>query len=246
MFALKNTPQNAMELLIEANSLTHQAFWLSLPYVLAASLCMAFPRNALYFVPNVFPMLPINISLMLTIMIAYGIALWLLSACFIRMNSLCAQNPLTVYDTFRLAGRKWLPLLLFFIIYGLLILSSTMALIVPALFLLFASAFGVILLLTHNLSFTQSLMVSMRWVQGHWWHTFCTLIIPIIGFATILMVMFNMEIKFMDHRIPSFKLFFQIPLLLLELWFIPFMMSVAIVLLHDLKSRSHGKRPARS
>lgn len=242
MFSLKNEPQDAVTLLENGHSLYLSTFWQTLPYGVLATLCMATPRLLLY-VPSLNPT-NTHHSIWTVMMIFYGLALWILSACVIRLNSLCHQNPLRLTQSFRIASLKWLPLLLLMAIYSIGILSSTMLLIIPAIFLLYALSFAFLLLLAHNQPITQALLMSARLVQGHWWHTFVVLTTPLLCFTTTLLALFYIEIRLRPlNAVGCYKLLFQIPSLILEIWFVPFIISVALVLLHDLRSRHHANRP---
>lgn len=242
MFSLKNEPQDAVSLLEDGHSLYLSTFWQTLPYSVLATLCMAAPRLMLY-IPQLNPT-NTHHSIWTVMMIFYGIALWILGACVIRLNSLCHHNPLRLTQSFRIASLKWMPLLMLLIIYSMSLLASTMLLIIPALFLLYALSFAFLLLLAHNQSITQSIVMSARLVQGHWWHTFVVITAPLLCFTTALLALFYIEIRLRPSTTAGCsKLIFQIPALVLEIWFIPFIISVALVLLHDLRSRYHANRP---
>ena len=150
MVVLKNAPQNIPALLLEAHKFTCATFFSVFPYVLLATLCIAMAHQT----PR------LGVTLIPSLLVGYGIAMWLLSACVIRMHCVWSQTPCSIYHAMRLATLKILPLLLCLLVYGIIMIAATMAMIVPALFLLFALALCMILLLLQNQSELRSPLCS--------------------------------------------------------------------------------------
>lgn len=244
MFTLKSEPKNIKSILSDGFELYRVSFWHSLPYALLATCFLALPHLA--------TALPFAITESQTATIAmlfatYGIGLWILSACVIQINSQCNQTPCGFGHAFKIASLKWFPLLLLLIIFSVIILASTMLLIIPGLIFLYILSFGTILLLTQHQTLWQALVMSAKLVEGQWWHTFLGLTIPILACTTALLWIFYAIAQLLTHNIVSENnLLIHIPQWIVQILFIPYIIAITIVLLHDLKTRHHAKRPSWS
>ncbi len=137
-------------------------------------------------------------------------------------------------------------LLLLMLTYILIVLSGTLLFIIPGIFFAFSLMFSFLLVLTANQSVFQSLTGSHQLVKQHWWHTFAIMSTPLLLNIVISLICFisvaeyGMFLKFSTASISLILAFVNI---FIQMMFIPFIMSVTIVLLHDLRLRKSLASP---
>jgi hypothetical protein len=101
--------------------------------------------------------------------------------------------------------------------------------------------FSFILVITDNQNVLQTLTMSHRLVWGHWWHTAIVISVPLLLNLTISLIAMLCTIILLANQgmgAPDIILTLSLLNLIIQTLFIPFIFSVALVLLHDLRRRA--------
>jgi len=234
-------------LIIESLALYKKSFRYTFPFSLGAAFLVFAPQ--LFFSvasPLMLPKLEESTKLLTLTTLCWGSGVWFLSSLILRLHAFYYQIPARFCHVFKEAFFKLIPVLLLGAFYFLMVLSATMLLIIPGAILCLSLLFSFILLLTENQNVLPSLLMSHRLVWGHWWHTF-----SMISFAFLLNIAFSLAafvsitLFFLKLGYSFSQLYFFIFLInmLIQVFFIPFIFSVAFILLHDLKQRQPPRMP---
>lgn len=227
MMGLSTDYNSKQAILEEAFAFYKKTFWIALPYSMIASLCIFTPALLDLLIPHKI----VKLEGLWETLTCWLLGLIVLTALIFRLYCICYQIPNNFLKSIQHALFKIIPLLLLFILYALIVLSSTMLLIIPGVILAVSLMFSFTLLITTNQKVLQTLISSHRLVWGHWWHTLFVFCIPIlIGFvlslsAFVLLVNFSLTMTALLVNA------------LIQGIFTPFVFLAALVLLHDLNSR---------
>lgn len=234
MFKFRNEPIDKQTILEDSFELYKQTFSLSLPYSAAIACMTALPLLFVFFMP-----LP-RFGIMLFSSLCEIIAFILLSALVFRLYCFCSGVPCHFITAIKHALIKLPTLLLLAVVYAIIVLSGTMLLIVPGIILAFSLMFSFILVLTDNQTMLQTLITSHRLVWGNWWHSFLTICMPLLlniilsltCFITVAEVAINAQLS-----LPTTILILTPINAIIQMIMIPLILSVLLVLLHDLRQR---------
>lgn len=234
MFKLQSEPIDKQTILENSFELYKQTLSLSLPYSAAIACLTSFPLLLV-----LSPLWP-RMGLIVIASLCGFIAFILSSALLFHLYSYCSGVPSNILSALKHALIKFPSLLLLAAVYAIIVLSGTMLLIIPGIILAFSLMFSFTLVLTDNTPMLQTLIKSHRLVWGNWWHSFFIISLPLLlnivlsfaCFITVAEVSTNMKLSIMTTGI-----ILALLNTILQTLFIPLILTVILVLLHDLRQR---------
>lgn len=237
MFTLKNVPQNKQQILAASLRLFLHSFKSWLPFSLLCAICFTIPQ--FYFLAPLQEWQSLQ-ELPWVAIICWLIALTLMAGMVFRLFCFCYHIPSNFLISLRHALFKIIPVLMQGALYALLVLGATMMLIIPGIIFTFSLLFSFILVITGNQNVLQTLISSHRLVWQHWWHTFFvmsfTFLLPIIVF--LISFVGITALTYTSLSSPAFYWLFSLTNIFLQAFLLPFSISTALVLLHDLRQRT--------
>lgn len=251
MIALKSKPLNKQQLIEQGLALYRGTFWSALPYSLIAALFIFSPQLVLEIMASTSDRLSQPSVMLSPTYITITALCWIsgflfLSALIFRLYCFCYHVPCHFVHSLKHAFSKLVPLLLLIILYALIILSGTMVMIIPGIILAVYLMFSFILVLSDNQTVLQTLILSYRLVSHHWWHTALVMSLPLLIALACSMAMFTLIVV----AAPLFAIsttyltwYTFLGNILIHVFFIPIIYSVALVLLHDLRQRQMLSQP---
>lgn len=240
MFKFNSEPMDKQTILENSFELYKQTFSLSLPYSVAIACLTSLPL--LLVLSPLWPRMELIISVNLC-----GILAFILSgALLFHLYSYCNGVPCNFLSALKHALIKFPILLLLVTVYVIIVLSGTMLLILPGIILAFSLMFSFTLALTDNMPMLQTLIKSHRLVWGNWWHSFLIISLPLllnivlsgVCFITVAEVATNLKLSLL-----ATGMILTLLNILLQTFFIPLILDVILVLLHDLRQRTALRTP---
>lgn len=242
MFTLPSKPQDKQQIIENGFALYKQSFWLCLPYSFFAALIIYGPQLVLaMFSPDSLNHLEQSTETLGIMVICWLLGLTLVVALLFRLYCLCYSIPSSFLQSLQQALFKLVPLLMLAILYSMIVLGGTMLFIVPGIILSVSLMFSFILLITDNQNVLQTLTASHRLVWGHWWHTMLIISIPLFLNLAVFLIAFIAVFSLFIHSNMTQQVLYLVLLILavvIQTLFIPFIFSIALTLLHDLRRRT--------
>lgn len=235
MFKFNSEPMDKQTILENSFELYKQTFSISLPYSAAIACLTSLP------LPLVLSPLWPSIGLIIIISLCGILAFILSGALLFHLYSYCSGVPCNFLSALKHALIKLPTLLLLAAVYVIIVLSGTMLLILPGIILAFSLMFSFTLALTDNTPMLQTLIKSHRLVWGNWWHSFLIVSLPLllnivlsmVCFITVAEIAINMKLSIMTAG-----MILALLNIVLQTFFIPLILDVILVLLHDLRQRT--------
>lgn len=159
------------------------------------------------------------------------VAFWLLLSLTDRMYSLLHGIPKTHAQSFMTAFTHLVPILIIQCLYVFVIISGSIFLIIPGVVFSISCMFAFILYLIGRTTLFHSLVLSHRLVWGQWWRTAITLLLPVL-----INLMVSLLAYMLIAQLESIRSF-SWTLILIQSFFIPYLLSTILILLYDLESR---------
>ena len=163
-------------------------------------------------------------------------AIIIMSALVFRLYCIANHIPHDGTLCLKQAFTTLIPLLFVLILYTLIVLSGTMLLVLPGIIFSFSLLFSFILVITSHTSVLQALITSHRLVWGKWWHIALHISFPFTINLIIIALALLLFIGLYLHQIISFSAlhyFILISNIVIQTLFIPFIFSLALVLLQS-------------
>lgn len=243
MYTFKLSPLSQSEVVSNAFKLYKENALVTMSYSLPASIC--------FFAPSF--LTGSNISLMdkwdkNPVIVLFVILGWLLGILFqgalvFKIYCISNHSPCRWLSALYEVLSKLFPLLLLAALYMLMVLSGTMLLIIPGVILSISLVFSFILIIVENYPVLQNLTISHNLVWGHWWYTTSILLYTfLLNICAYLLFFLAVVYIFHDNLSSTLvPILFFIGNIILQTLFIPYLMSVAILLLDDLRKRTPVK-----
>ncbi|MFI4937245.1 MAG: hypothetical protein ACHQJ6_01885 [Candidatus Berkiellales bacterium] len=246
MFTLKNEPKHKQEIIEQGFTLYQQTLRISLPYSILGALLIFVPQ--LFFGVNLPLAQPIHLlSLPVNLLVGCWLAAFIfLSALIFRLYCYVYQIKSNFIASVKHALFKIISLILLMVAYSIVIVSGTLLLIIPGIILTFSLMFSFILMLTENQNVLQTLIRSHKIVWPHWWSSFLIMSLPALFGVALYLIIFVSAVGlalFMGLAPSTLFLLVIIANIMLQTFFIPFVFSIALVLLHDLRLRQTLLQP---
>lgn len=100
-----------------------------------------------------------------------------------KIESISNNQPLSMSQAFAIGLQRFFPLLLCGLLYGIIVMLGTLALIIPGIILSLTLLFGVYAVVVDNMGPVAGLKYSHSLVWGNWWRT-----AAIVGVATFVLM----------------------------------------------------------
>lgn len=184
-------------------------------------------------------------SVLIMIVVAL-IAFIFSNALLFHLYCYCSNVPSNMFYSLKQTLVKSPALIFLMFAYILIVLSGAVLFIIPGIILAYSLMFSFILVLTENQATLQTLIYSHQLVWRHWRHTFFTISTPLLLNIVISLILFiavteyGILMKVSSHTIAKILAFINI---FIQTLFIPYTLSVTIVLLHDLRLRKSLASP---
>jgi hypothetical protein len=130
--------------------------------------------------------------------------------------------------SFVAAGKKYFKILIASIIYYIMLVIGGL-LVLPGIFLAFLFAFYLPAILFDDSGIIGSIVESARIVWGNWWRTTLVILLPVLLSFILIQMIASMFMAYIS--------LYLITIMILNVFFIPYLMSVILVQFYDLKVR---------
>lgn len=228
MFAYKNTPQDMTTQVLSGFSFYRIGFakvwWLSLVPAIFSSIIS-------YFLTHDYTqsmlMLPIQV---IGGLVPIAVSIYFIIAMYLRLQSLVADEVLSMADALALSKQKWLQLFLATLAYVVIISCGLLFVFIPGIYLMVALVLYLPIMLYEDKPIFDALKRSYRLTKDHWWRTLMVVFTPvsflIVG-NLVLSYIFSNQILAVRYAIDSILTFLLMP------WVI----TTILVQYHDLSLR---------
>lgn len=232
MLKLANRPTDIQSLLEESARLYRQTFSFAVFYSVTVAVLLSLP---FFFKSSIF------------ILIFAGLTAFIFSnALLFHLYCYCSNVPSNMFYSLKNTLFKSPALIFLMFAYVLIVLGGAVLFIIPGIILAYSLMFSFIVALTENKTTLQTLIYSHQLVSKHWYHTFFTISTPlllniVISFIFFIVVTeYGILMKVSSHTVEKILAFINI---FIQTLFIPYILSVTIVLLHDLRLRKSLASP---
>lgn len=162
-----------------------------------------------------------------------------------RIHSFTGEQLSTIGETFRVGLRKFLPLLLMSILYGLAILAGLILLIIPGIFISIAFFYCNIALVTENRGPIDALGRSWELVKNNWWRTLVIISVAFLVFSMLYSIIFfaygiTVAMSSPD-AFAEYAFYIEIGAQLINMVCYPMVFSISIAAFNDLRLRREGQ-----
>lgn len=238
MFKLASKPTDVVAILEESACLYRQTFPFTVFYsvIIAALLSLPF---FLISSPHWFPRVTL---LIIAVLIAFIFS----NALLFHLYCYCSNVPSNMFYSLKQTFIKSPALLFLMFAYVLIVLSGAILFIIPGIIFAYSLMFSFVFALTENHTTLQTLIDSHQLVWRHWRHTFFTMTTPLLLNIVISFICFIAIAEYgLLMKIPSQSIAKILALanIFIQTLFIPYLLSVTIVLLHDLRLRKSLASP---
>lgn len=231
MFRFKSEPIDKQSVLEEGFALYKHTLSISLPYSALIALLTTLPFLFRFSNQATFYLLTL-----LCVLISFILSCALL----FHLYCYCYHVPSSFAVSLMQAFVKFPSLIYLAMVYGIIILSGTMLLIVPGVILAFSLMFAFILVLTENEPLLQNLISSHRLVWGNWWHSFFIMSTPLLLDIILILAAFITiaEISSLNKlSLYTTACLLGVSNFIVQTFLLPLILSISLVLLHDLRQR---------
>ncbi|OUD14424.1 hypothetical protein [Thioflexithrix psekupsensis] len=245
MFELPKTPQNMLVLFGLGIRLFQASFKVVLPTILMVALLSILPS---LFIENLFSsdqqlQAEAIASLMSMFPLQLALLLWLYAALFVQIVAFIRGHHLATREALSYVMPKLLVLYLACWIYAIGVALGLMVIILGVL-LMVSMVFFMPFVLFENARIFNSLWHSHQLVWGYWWHSAGVLFVPMLAMFVGGLSLAGMgeSLAYSLNASPEFALqMAQIIYNVISSFLTPFMVSIMVVLFHDLKLRRTGR-----
>lgn len=234
MFKLASKPTDAQSILEDSARLYRQTFSFTVLYSAIVAILLSLPffliSSSHWF------KYPSIIIMILAALIAFIFS----NALLFHLYCYCSNVPSSMFYSLKQTLIKSPALIFLIFAYILIVLSGAVLFIIPGIILAYSLMFSFIFVLTENKTTLQILIYSHQLVWQHWRHTFFTISTPLMVNIVISLISFvavteyGILMKTSPHTVAKILAFINI---FIQTLFIPYILSVTIVLLHDLRQR---------
>jgi hypothetical protein len=166
------------------------------------------------------------------------------AAIIVRINAIACGLDVTMADAVGVGFKRFFPMLLAYIIYGLCVAGGMLALVIPGFILILSLMFAPYLVIIDELSALDAIKQSHKLVWGYWWRTagiftvIMFLVFAVYFLLALLMAPFALlEVSATD--IVSILQFILVPLITAVI--LPVLYAAGLAILNDLKLRRQGE-----
>lgn len=240
MFKLASHPTDAIAILEESAHLYRETFSFTIFYSTIIAVLLSLP---FFFISSPHWFQYPHVSLLI---IASLIAFIFSNALLFHLYCYCSNVPSNMFYSLKQTFIKSPALLFLMFTYVLIVLSGAILFIIPGIIFAYSLLFSFVFALTENQTTLQTLMNSHQLVWRHWRHTFFTMSTPLLLNIVISLIFFVAIAEYsILMKIPSQTIGKIIALvnIVIQALFIPYLLSVTIVLLHDLRLRKSLASP---
>jgi hypothetical protein len=178
-------------------------------------------------------------------LIGYAVILTIFSfvlyaAMIYRIDNVARQREDSFAEALGVGLKKFLPMLLAMILYGLAIFVGSLLLVVPGIILMLSLSFCPFFIVVEDMGGYASLKASHNLVWGNWWRTMTVYLAPGVIMLALYMLLVFAAVAMNGEVEPGTINPVDIISNLLSAVVMPYFYTLAYVLYHDLSLRKSG------
>lgn len=169
-------------------------------------------------------------------------------AIYYRMDKIARREEADASSAIAVGFKKLVPVVVAGILYMIAFVVGSVLLVVPGIILLLSLYFYMPLVISDNMGPVRSLLTSHRLVWGNWWRTATVFLVPFFLMIVLLVLVGVIMAVFVgvgaasgtEETSATVNTIYSIVMLVFYIVMYPYIASITLVQLNDLKLRKQG------